>query len=117
MLGKGKDFKAVCLSLTVFYFVVILNSSFISPSNKISKGQFIGEWLSNDVTLKSITFMSNNMLKIVSNSNESDIAMHYHYKIFNSKNNIYTIQFLKKNLFKEEYYVIKLVNAILKKSD
>ncbi|WP_164121914.1 MULTISPECIES: hypothetical protein [Sphingobacterium] len=98
----------------VSVLILIFNSSFTSLNDK--EKLILGSWESNEGTFKSIDFMKYDMARVVSISNGKPTAMDFHYKItsFDEENDYLTIQFLNKDLFKEEYRFVSSIIVVLK---
>ena len=102
-------------------FFFIINTSFIGPNSindKINES-IKGSWVSKKGNLQRIQFMDNNLVQITYLENGKRIASQMHYKIseYNKEKELLIINFLQKNLIKEEYELKSKIKFQYKNAD
>lgn len=113
---KNKENMKILFNIMLL-FLFFMNASFISENDADSFIQ--GAWVSEEHTMKRITFMENDMVQILSDSSGENVAIQVHYEVLgiNKEKKEIAIQFLRKNLFQDKFDPIKSINFQYKNND
>jgi|SRR5690606_31306339 len=113
---KNKEDMKILLNI-VLLFLLFINASFIVKNDADSFIQ--GAWVSEESSMKRITFMKNDMVQVLSDSSGEDVSIQVHYEVIgiNKEKKEIAIQFLRKNLFQDKFEPIKSVNFQYKNYD
>lgn len=113
---KNKEDMKILLNI-VLLFLLFINASFIVKNDADSFIQ--GAWVSEESSMKRITFMKNDMVQVLSDSSGEDVSIQVHYEVIgiNKEKKEIAIQFLRKNLFQDKFDPIKSINFQYKNND
>jgi hypothetical protein len=98
---------------------IIMCLSFRGADNSDSKNFLRGTWIAHNVGLRSMAFMPNDMVRVVSGEKGDDTAIHMHYRIvrLEKKSKKFTVDFLQKDLVKDEYTRYSTIDFTYKNGD
>lgn len=103
---------------TLLIGLMIFSTSFNTIDDKIVKEFILGSWSSSENSLQSIDFMHDDIVRLVTKTEENNIAYHYKYRIssVNKENKLFTIEIYQKNLFSDKSEFSKSFNFLYKNS-